>query len=116
MPGEADLYLWTGTIWIPAAATGVGDQKVVIEGNSVPRADMYEYDDATTTWHEKHHSVTGKRMTAAGQVVAEHSHIAWIITNPSGNNALFEITNDLDGLGAVVVDFYNAVRTSVPIL
>jgi len=53
---------------------------------------------------------TTTRLVAAGQVVAGAHNLYWATINPSGPNSNLELSDDLNGLGAIVWDFYSSVR------
>ncbi len=56
--------------------------------------------------------VTTARLVAVGQVVAGAHKLYWISMNPSAGASVFELTDDITGLTAVVLDHYHAGRES----
>lgn len=55
------------------------------------------------------------RLVGVGQVKASPGKLYWLLLNPSAGNSTVEFTNDLDGLGAVVLDHFDTAREGHPI-
>lgn len=53
---------------------------------------------------------TTTRLVAAGQVKASAGALYWLTCNPDAGNSVFELSDDLDGLGAVVLDCFSTTR------
>ncbi len=85
MPGVLNWVLFQDE-WVPVKATAEGAIYIV----------------------EGHRDVIQVRITDPGLVIAGHYHIQWLTLNPSGINNLIEFTDDEDGEGDVVWDFYRA--------
>jgi len=51
-------------------------------------------------------------LTDAGPVVEAPAKLYWISCNPSVAASVWELTDDLDGLGDTVLDHYHATRDS----
>lgn len=56
--------------------------------------------------------VRTERLVGAGQVIAGVHKLYWISCNPSVAASVWELTDDLDGLGVTVLDHYHATRDS----
>lgn len=73
-------------------------------------ATLWLWDDANGVWEEAPASVVTVRLVAVGQVIAGAHKLYWISCNPSVAASVWELTDDLDGLGAIVLDHYHADR------
>jgi len=73
---------------------------------------LWLWDHNAGEWQKAPACVTTVRLVAVGQVVAGHHHLYWILTDPSAANNNAALTDDLDGLGAVVLDGFKATQDS----
>ena len=74
------------------------------------KQNIYLWDKANNAWEEAPASVVTKRMVAVGQVVTGKHKLYWMNMNPSVASSVTELTDDLDGLGAVVLDHFDTAR------
>ena len=59
------------------------------------------------------HSVKTVRLVAAGPVGLAGPHkLYWISCNPSAGNSVWELSDDIDGATAIVLDHYPTDRES----
>lgn len=54
------------------------------------------------------------RRVAVGQVYLGHCRLHWVIMNPSAPNALLAVTDANAALAAIVLDFFEADRNTLP--
>lgn len=71
---------------------------------------LWKWNHLNDTWEKVPAVVSPKRMAAAGQVIAGAHKLYWITCTPSAGNSVWELTDDLDGLGAVVLDCFSTSR------
>ncbi len=57
-------------------------------------------------------TIVPKRMIATGQVVAGAAKLHWLVCNPSAGLSVWEITDAIAALGAVLLDCYSTSRES----
>lgn len=55
-------------------------------------------------------AVYTNRMVAVGQVVAGTRYLHWVKCNPGAGNSLWELSDDLNGLSATVLDEFHTAR------
>jgi len=75
-------------------------------------ATLWEWDAANKIWVEKPAVVAVKRMTAVGQVIAGAHKLYWVDCNPSAGLSAWELTDDLVGGLAIVLDEFHTSRES----
>ena len=73
---------------------------------------LYEWDHIAGAWVKAPACVTSKRMVAVGQVVAGIHKLYWVECTPSGPTALWDLSDDLDGLGAIVLSHFDTDKHS----
>jgi hypothetical protein len=72
----------------------------------MPQQDQYLWSVSELKWIKSPADCTTVRLTAAGQAYLGPCRLHWIIANPSGANAVLDITDDADGLGAIKLDAF----------
>lgn len=71
---------------------------------------LWLWDYANEVWVKAPASVITKRLVATGQVVAGEHKLYWLKCNPSAGNSVWELTDDTDGLTAVVLDCFHTSK------
>ena len=77
---------------------------------------MYEqianwlWNHITPKWDKAPAVTSHIRLTQGGQAVAGPCKLCWIACNPSAGLSVWELTDDLTGLTATVLDCYSTAR------
>lgn len=78
----------------------------------MPDQFIWLWNHITNTWEKSPACVTTKRLIVAGPVVNAPAKLYWIACNPSVAASEWELTDDLDGLGDIVLDHHHPDRES----
>jgi len=73
---------------------------------------IWLWNDALNKWEKAPSAVVTKRMVAVGQVIAGAHKLYWVSCNPGAGNSLWELTDAIAALGAVVLDCFSTSRES----
>lgn len=73
---------------------------------------MWEWDSINKKWVKYPLTITTKYMVAAGQVRAGAHKLYWIQCNPAAGNSVWELSDDITGLTATVLDGFHTSRES----
>lgn len=78
----------------------------------MPQEGIWLWNHITHLWERSPAVVNTLRVLAAGQVVAGAHKLYWISCNPGAGNSLWELTDAIAALGAVVLDCFSTARES----
>ena len=73
---------------------------------------LWLWDNANGVWEKAPASVASIRLTAAGLMVAGKHKLYWINCTPSGANSLWDLSDDITGLTAIVLSHWDTDRHS----
>ena len=66
----------------------------------------------TEEWEKAPGAVITARLVATGQVITGSHKLCWVLLNPSAANNAVELSDDIDGSTAIVLDAFKANRDS----
>jgi len=73
---------------------------------------LWLWNPNTGEWEKSPGAVITKHMDALGQVIAGSHKLYWISCNPSAGNSVWELTDDVNGLSALVLDHFHTEKDS----
>ncbi|KKL71319.1 hypothetical protein LCGC14_2096130 [marine sediment metagenome] len=76
------------------------------------QSNIWLWDAANSVWVEASVVVVTKRMTDTGQVITGAHRLYWVNSTPSAGNSVLEVTDDTDGLSAIIYDCFHTTRES----
>ena len=76
----------------------------------MPGVFQWIWDNAGKVWEKAPAVVATKRMTDVGLVAAGAHKLYWVSCNPSAGLSVWELTDAIVALGAVVLDCYSTAR------